>query len=66
MIRLWLKVARVKANLLGKDVAQAAGISQGEYSSIETGKRNPSVKTAKAIAETLGFNWQRFFEEGGK
>lgn len=30
---------------------------------IERGKRNPSVKVAKSIAETLKFDWTIFFNE---
>lgn len=45
------------------DVAKESGIAQSTYASIETEHRRPSVKTAKEIANALGFDWTRFFED---
>ena len=44
-------------------VADAAGIAQSTYASIETETRKPSVATAKSIAAVLGFSWTRFYDE---
>lgn len=58
----WLKQIRLSQNLKQEQVAANAGIERAYYSMIENGKRKPSVAIAKAIAETLGFDWTRFFE----
>jgi transcriptional regulator with XRE-family HTH domain len=56
-------ILRKKAGLKQKEVANAVGIAISTYSSIETGKRKPSVKAAKRLGNYLGFDWQIFFEE---
>ena len=38
-------------------------ITRNGIALIETGRSNPSVNSAKAIAEYLGFDWTLFFEE---
>lgn len=62
-MRVFLKEARKKKGLTQNDVADAAGMNRAAYSNIEIGKRSPSVKLAKKIAEVLGFNWTKFYEE---
>ena len=44
-----------------QQVADLVGISQPAYHTIETGKRNPTVKTAQSISQVLGFDWTLFF-----
>lgn len=61
-MREWLKLIRNKANKSQKEIASLAGITQQHYSLIENNERVPSVDTAQAIANVLGFNWTRFFE----
>ena len=43
-------------------VAEAVGISQSLYSSIENGLRGVTVENAKQIAQFYGFEWTRFYE----
>ncbi|WP_081455902.1 helix-turn-helix transcriptional regulator [Loigolactobacillus coryniformis] len=43
------------------EASRNIGISKQAYWSVETGRRNPSVKTAKAIAGYFGFDWTKFF-----
>lgn len=64
-MRTWLKEIREKAGLSSYKAAELAGISQSYYFSIETGNRgNPlNVDVAKKIAEALGFDWTRFYED---
>ena len=62
-VRVFLIEARKNKRLNQKDAATAVGISQTAYCNIEKGKRNPSIKVAKRIAEEFGFEWTRFFEE---
>ena len=65
-MREWLIEARRKKGFTQEQVATNCGISRQYYSFIESGDRNAPVKTAKKIAEILGFDWQKFFEcEGG-
>lgn len=46
-----------------KAVADEIGMSQSGYAAIETGARRPSVKLAKRIAATMGFDWTKFYED---
>lgn len=59
-----VKEARERKGLTQNAVAEMTHIAQNSYSSIENGKRKPSVKVAKRIAAVLGFNWTQFFEDG--
>ena len=61
-----LKEIRKKANMTSKETAQKSGISYQHYNFIENGVRRPSVKVAKRIAEVLGFEWTRFYEDERK
>jgi transcriptional regulator with XRE-family HTH domain len=63
MQRSWLKEIRENKDLPQKLVARSIGITQTHYSTIESGKRRPSVETAKKIADVLGFDWTMFFED---
>lgn len=61
-MRDWLIEMRKAKKLSQAEVATECGISRQYYGFIESGVRNCNVKTAKKIAETLGFSWERFFE----
>lgn len=43
-----------------EELAREASIARTTYSSIEQGRRNPSVKNAMRIAEILNFEWTIF------
>lgn len=45
-----------------KEVAESIGVAPNYLWMIESGQRNPSVKTAKKIADDLEFEWKLFFE----
>lgn len=64
-MRKWLVEIRTVANMSQQAIADAAGISQSYYASIETGVRGKplSVTIAKKIAAALGFDWTRFYDE---
>lgn len=53
---------RKELGLSQKDTAAKVGISQPAYCDIEHGKNNPTIKTAKSIAEVLGIEWTALFE----
>lgn len=61
-MRKWLKEIRLNKNMTQSDVADMSGIDVTMYNKIELGNRDPSVETAQAIANVLGFPWTRFFE----
>lgn len=67
-MRRWLKEIRQGSGYSTYKAAKLAGISQSYYASIETGVRgNPlKVDVAKKIAEALGFDWTRFYEDTDK
>lgn len=62
-MRTWLRQIRLLKNLTEAEVASAAGIAQPFYHNIEFGIKNPSIKTAKAIARFLGFDWTLFYPD---
>lgn len=62
-MQTWLVAIRKAKKMTQKDVCDVASIAQASYCNIELGKRRPSVPVAKRIAEILGFDWTRFYEE---
>ncbi|HMJ35714.1 MAG TPA: helix-turn-helix transcriptional regulator [Baekduia sp.] len=48
-----LRKARRRAGLTQEAVALASGVPQGHYSRMETGKRDPGVRTLVRIAAAL-------------
>jgi transcriptional regulator with XRE-family HTH domain len=48
-----LRKARERAGLTQEQVALASGIPQAHYSRIETGKRDPGIRTLMRIAAAL-------------
>ena len=63
-MRKWLKEIREKKGLSQYQVAKQARLSQSYYAGIESGDSGHKlpVKSAKRIANVLGFNWTRFYE----
>ena len=59
----FLKEKRMEKGLSQKQVAELSGISRYRYLDIETNGYEPSVKTAKKIANALGFDWKWFYED---
>lgn len=49
-----LREARRRTGLTQEAVALAAGMDQGHYSGIETGKHDPGIRTLVRIAAALG------------
>lgn len=62
-MREWLESKRKEKNLTQEQVAELSSVARTTYAMIEQGKRDPSVKVAKSIAETLNFNWAIFFDD---
>lgn len=61
--RDWLRIYRENKNITQQEVAEKGDISQSTYAMIEIGERNPSVGTAKKIAEILEFDWIEFYDK---
>lgn len=64
-MREWLVEIRKSVGKSQQAVANESGISQSYYAGIETGIRGKplAVPVAKAIADALGFDWTKFYEE---
>ncbi|MDT2485183.1 helix-turn-helix transcriptional regulator [Enterococcus avium] len=58
----WLTNLRNKKELTQDEVAKLAEMPRTTYSSIEQGRRRPSVENAMRIASVLEFDWTYFFE----
>lgn len=61
--RYWLIEYRTKKNLSQLKVSEMAKITQQMYNYIENNERNPSIATAKKIADVLNFSWTKFYED---
>ncbi|HWO75556.1 MAG TPA: helix-turn-helix transcriptional regulator [Bacillus sp. (in: firmicutes)] len=60
--RDWLKDIRNQKGYSHSKIAENCSFSRPFYSSVEAGVKNPSVGTAKEIAQILDFPWTKFFE----
>ena len=49
-----LRKLRLEAGLTQEDLAGKIGLTRSAYTMIENGDRTPSLRTAKALADTLG------------
>lgn len=58
-----LREFRRKAKMTQAKLAERSGVSQGYIAHIESGRRVPTVKTAKKIAGVLGIDWVLLFKE---
>lgn len=58
-----LKDIRKTKNITQRVLAEEIGVTKQYVYCLEKQKRTPSIKTAKKIADVLGFDWQRFYEE---
>ncbi|MCS1351189.1 helix-turn-helix transcriptional regulator [Mechercharimyces sp. CAU 1602] len=63
MKRKWLVDIRKSQGYTQQDIADKAGVHRSTYSQYEQGIRNPSITSAKKVANALGFRWENFFEE---
>ena len=61
-----LKTAREEKGMTQLDLAIKARLSRQAVSQFENGTIKPSVKVAKVIAEILGFDWTKFYEDNSQ
>lgn len=59
----WLAGLRFEARITQTEVARLVGIDEREYREIDYYGTTKNEDTAKKIADVLGFEWTRFFEE---
>lgn len=59
----WLKELRIKVGYTQGKLAEIVGVERSLISKFETGCARPSPNTAKAIAQILGFDWTKFYED---
>lgn len=62
-MKKWLEKKRTDKKMTQYQVAKLSNMPRTTYSSIEQGRRRPSVKNAMRIATVLGFDWTIFFEK---
>lgn len=62
-MRDWLRTLRVNRNMTQAVLAERVNIDITAIGKYESGERRPSVETAKKIADELGFDWTKFFED---
>ena len=64
-MRKWLSDLRDVQGISQYKAAELSGISQSYYAAIETGERGKPLNAdiAKKIANVLGFDWTRFYED---
>ena len=60
-----LKALRKKQGMTAVELGAKAKISPSALSMISTGRRRPSVDSAKRLAAALGIDWTLFFENDG-
>lgn len=58
-----VKEYRLKKNLSQRELAELVNRDRTLISQIERGVALPSVSTGKDIAEVLGFDWPKIFED---
>lgn len=59
----FVKVKRIEKGLTQEQLAKLVDIDRTMIGKIESGAATPSVNLAKKIADILGFEWTRFFDE---
>ncbi|MBM7634030.1 helix-turn-helix transcriptional regulator [Geomicrobium sediminis] len=62
-MRKWLADLRDEAGFTQQELADKLNISRSHLSSIEVGTRLPGGRTAKKLADELGFDMNIFFED---
>lgn len=61
-----LKALRTGKGMTQQQLAEEIHCVRTVIANIESGLAQPSIPTAKAIGQALGFNWWQFFEDGGE
>lgn len=57
----WLRETRKMQGLTTYQAADRAGITQGYYAMLESGKRLPGVDVAQRLGDMMDFDWRRFY-----
>ena len=59
----FIRAGREAKKLFQAQIAEEVGITQAYYSQIESGKRNPDLRTAIQICNVLGLDIHRFISD---
>ena len=59
-----LKEKRLESNMTQQQLADEIHCARTVIANIESGLTLPSIPNAKALGNTLGFDWWEFFEDG--
>lgn len=62
-IRHWLIQKRMDSEMTFKEISQKVGVTPQCLYYWEVGERTPSPKCAKTLANVLGFEWTRFYDD---
>lgn len=62
-MREWLISLRKSKMMTQSGIADQVGISRAYYTQLELSQRSPSIRVAKRLADALGFDWTRFFDD---
>lgn len=65
-MRAWLRKARDEKDLTQQQLGDIVGVDITSIGKYELGERRPSPEVAKKIAQALGFDWTRFYEDKDK
>jgi transcriptional regulator with XRE-family HTH domain len=58
----YLRKLRHNKKITMRQVADMVGVAESTICCYETGKRTPSIETAKKLAEVYKVRWTKFFE----
>ena len=58
-----LKSERHRFGLTQEQLAEKTGLSRAYIAQVEIGKFTPTPKKAMILAEALGFDWCKFYED---
>jgi transcriptional regulator with XRE-family HTH domain len=61
--RKWLIELRKAKSLTQLELARTVGVANSAINKYELGLRRPTIKIAVKLADVLGFDWHRFFED---
>jgi DNA-binding XRE family transcriptional regulator len=61
-----LKAKRAEKGMTQQQLADEIHCVRTVIANIESGLTQPSIPTAKALGKALGFEWWKFYDDGGE
>ncbi len=59
----WLVDLRKSKGMKAVEMARQINVSRSRYCNIEKGRGKPTIAQAKRLANILGFDWTRFYDD---